>query len=109
MAENRKSKSRDRGRRVRSPSRQRVARDAGVLAVQVGSDLRESAHALRSALDAAVAQLSALDSESAVTIALGRIAEQFHQVHDDISAVVSNLASTPAAEREVLLDPVSRA
>ena len=63
---------------------------------------------MRTALDTAVEQLSALDSQSAVTIVVGRIADQFHQVHDEINALVSSLASTPGEREKVLLDPVSR-
>ena len=88
-----------------SDSRSFARRDG--VADQLGSDLRASADAVRTALDDALQRLRKIEGESALTVLIGRIARRFRHVYPDIDDLASRLESRSAGEEEVL-DQLSR-
>jgi hypothetical protein len=74
----------------------RFAASGNVVAGQIGSDLRESADAVRTAFDDALRRLHESDRESAVTALVGRIAWRFESIDRDIRNLAASLDPTPA-------------
>lgn len=104
----------------KSPATERRAREVTPLrgaggscgaAHQVGSDLRQSADAMKKALDRALDNLEMIDAESAFTALVGRISTRFQDVHRDISCLASELRSPASAGKDEgrPLDQTSRA
>ena len=92
----------------KSPETERRARElaprrgagGNSAAHQVGSDLRQSADAMKKALDRALVNLESIDAESAFTALIGRMATRFRDVHRDISGLASELRSPLAGSQD---------
>src|SRR5687768_14582722 len=80
----------------------RFAASGNVVAGQLGSDLRASADAIRTAFDDALERLHETGRESAITALVGRIAWRFENVHRDIRNLAASLDSIPARLDEEL-------
>ena len=69
-----------------------------VVAAQVGSDLRVSADAMRTALDSALERLHESEGETSLTALVERIARRFRNIHRDIGDLASSLDSPPVGQ-----------
>ena len=74
------------------------AASGGVVAAQVGSDLRESADAMRTALNVALCRLHESEGETSLTALVERIAGRFRNIHRDIGDLASSLESPPVGQ-----------
>ena len=84
-------------RPVRTAPRSSAASGA-VVAAQVGSDLRTSADAMRTALDDALCRLHESEGETSLTALVERIAGRFRNIHREIGDLASSLELPPVGQ-----------